>query len=104
MDISHFRILNNEFPNKDIYVVPEQSPLVILGSKSAVCVDKNVNYTKHIINISRIMHFVRNGEELNIHNTVWSGGGLQLADIGTNNVREDLFNPILGCAMVRLDN
>ena len=35
---------------------------------------------------------------------MWCEGGLQLADIVTNNVMEDEFNPILGYSMVRLDN
>ena len=35
---------------------------------------------------------------------MWCEGGLQLADIGTRNVREDKLNNILGYAVVRLDN
>ena len=33
MDLSHFRILNNEFLNKDLYVFPEKSHIVILDSR-----------------------------------------------------------------------
>ena len=33
MDIAHFRMLNNEFLEKDPDMVPEQSPIVILDSK-----------------------------------------------------------------------
>ena len=50
------------------------------------------------------MHFVRNREEWNQHKKVWYEGGLQPADIGTNNGRGDRLNPRLGYAMVRLDN
>ena len=31
--LSHFRKLNNEFLNKDSYVVPEQAPLIIFDRK-----------------------------------------------------------------------
>ena len=34
---------------------------------------------------------------------MWCEGGLQLVDIGTNNVREYELNPMLGYAMVRLE-
>ena len=36
--------------------------------------------------------------------TVWCEGGLQIAGIGTNNVRGDGLNPRLGYALVRLEN
>ena len=49
---------------------------------------KNGKDTKQTIHISRKMHFLGNGKECNLHKTVWCEGGLQLADIGTNNVRE----------------
>ena len=42
MYLSHFRMLNNEFLNKDPDVVPEQAPLIILNSKSDVCMARNV--------------------------------------------------------------
>ena len=47
MDLSHFRILINELLNKDPYIVTEESPLIILDSKSTVCMAKNVKDTKH---------------------------------------------------------
>ena len=50
------------------------------------------------------MHLVRNGKESNLHKIVWCEGGLELADIGTNNVREDKLNTRFGYAMVRIDN
>ena len=50
------------------------------------------------------MHFVRNFEKHNFHETVWCEGYLQLADIGTKNVSENEFNPRLGYAMVRLEH
>ena len=35
------------------------------------------------------MYFVRNGKYKNLHKTVWCEGSIQLADIETNNVREE---------------
>ena len=50
---------------------------------------KNGKNTKHTRHISKRVHFVRNSEELNLHNKVWCEGVLQLMDIGTKNARED---------------
>ena len=50
------------------------------------------------------MHFVGNSEEFNVQNKLWCEGGMQLADIETNNSREDGSNTRLGYSMVRLDN
>ena len=41
MALAHFRMLINEYSKKDSYVVTEEAPLIILDSKSAVCMDKN---------------------------------------------------------------
>ena len=63
MDLSHFIMLNNEFLIKDPYLVPYQVPIIIVDIKSAIYMAntfKDIKYTRHI---SRIMHFVRNGEE-----------------------------------------
>ena len=46
--------------NKDPEIVPEEDPLIILDSKSDVCMAKNGNDTKHTRHIARIMHLVRN--------------------------------------------
>ena len=63
MALAHFRVLNNEFLNNDTDVVPEQAPLIILDSKSAVCMAKIGKYTKHARHIYRRINFIRNGEE-----------------------------------------
>ena len=63
MALAHFRMLNNEFLNKDPYVVPEQVPLIILDRKSDICMDKNGKDTKHTSHISRIIHFLIDGVE-----------------------------------------
>ena len=46
----------------DTDVVPEQAPLIILDKKLAICISKNVKYTKHTRHIYRRMHLARNGE------------------------------------------
>ena len=56
-------MLNNELLKKYTYVVPEQAPLILWDSKSAICMANNGKDSKHTLDISRIMHFVRNGEE-----------------------------------------
>ena len=65
---------------------------------------KNGKDTKHTRKIDRRMKLVRNGEECNLHKTVWCEGGLQLPGIVTKNIREYELNPRLGYARVRLDN
>ena len=87
---AHFRILNNEFLNKDTDVVPEKAPLIIFDIKSAVCMTNKS--TKHNIYITRRMHLIKSAEYWNLHKTVWCEGGLKLVDIGTKNVREYEFN------------
>ena len=52
--------------------------------------DKDTKRTRHI---TRRMYFVRNAEEFNIYKTVWCEGGLNLANIGTKNCREEKLNP-----------
>ena len=64
----------------------------------------NGNPTKHIIYISRRMHFVRNGQKWHMNKKLWYEGGLQLEEIATKNVREDELNPGLWYDMVRIDN
>ena len=59
---AHFRTINNYYLNKDPDVVPDKAPLIILDSKSSICMDKNGKETKHIRHISSIMNLVRNGE------------------------------------------
>ena len=85
-------------------MVPKEAPLIVLDSKSAMCMAKNGKDTKHTRNIARIMHFVRNGEKCKMHKIDWCEGGLQLADIGTKNVNEPDLTPIMKHIMVRLEN
>ena len=61
MALAHFRMLIHEFLNKDPDIVPEEAPLIVLGSKSAMCMAKNGKVTKHTRHIARRIYFVRNG-------------------------------------------
>ena len=47
MALAHFRMLNNELLSKDPEIDPEESPLVVLDSKSDICMAKNGKYNKH---------------------------------------------------------
>ena len=89
--------------NKDPYIVPGEAPLIILDSKSAVCMAKNGKDTKKTRHIVRMINFVRNGEKCKIQKIDWCGGGLQLADIATKNVGDNDLTPIMKYIMVRLD-
>ena len=77
ISLAHFRISNNDLIRKHIYVVPEHAPLIILDTKSAVCMTKNGKETKQTRHISRRIHFVIKGEEGYIHKKVWCEGVLQ---------------------------
>ena len=61
MALAYFRMLIHEFLNKDPDIVIEKYPLIILDSKSAVCMANNGKDTKHTSHIARRMHLVRNG-------------------------------------------
>ena len=47
MALAHFRFLIHELLNKDPYIVPEEVPLIVLDSKSAMCMAKNGKDAKH---------------------------------------------------------
>ena len=51
----------HEFLNKDPDIVPEQAPLIVLDSRSYICMAKNDNETNHTRNIARRMHLVSIG-------------------------------------------
>ena len=67
MALEHFRMLIHGLLNKDPDIVTEESPLIVLGSKFAICMDKNDNCTKHTRHIARRIHFVRNGEKCKMY-------------------------------------
>ena len=104
MALAQFRILIHEFLNKDTDIVPEEAPLIVLDSKSSMCMDNNGKYHKHTIHIARRMNFVRNGEMFKMHNIDWYEEGLQLADIATKNVGEHDLTSRIKYNMVIIDN
>ena len=63
MALAHFRMLIHEFLNKYTDIVPEDDPLIVLDSKSAMCMANNGKDIKHTRHIVRRMNFVRNGEK-----------------------------------------
>ena len=71
MDLENFRMLIDELLNKDRDIFPEEAPLIVLDSKSAMCMTKNVKDTKYTRHIARRMHFVRNEEKYKMHKTDW---------------------------------
>ena len=85
-------------------MVTEEAPLIVLDSKSSMCMSKNGKDNKHTRHIARRMHFVRNGEKYKMHKIDWYEGGMHLADIGTKNVSEPDLTPIMKYIMVRLEN
>ena len=87
MALSRFGIFIHELYNKDPDIVTEESPLVLLDIKTAMCMDNNGKDTKHTRHIASRKHFVKNGEKCKMHKIGWCEGGLQLADIGTKNIR-----------------
>ena len=103
MALSHFRMLVHEFLNEDPDMVPKKAPSIVLDSKSAMFMAKNGKDTKHTRNIARRMNFVRNVEKWKMHKINWCEGGLQLADIGNNNLSEPDLTPRMKYIMVRLE-
>ena len=104
MALAHFRMLIHDLLNGDPDMVAKEAPLIVLYSKSAMCMAMNCKDTKHTRNIARRIHFVRDGEKCKMHKIYWCEGGLQLADIGTKNVSEPDLTPIMKYIMVILEN
>ena len=78
--------------------------MIVLDSKSAICMAKNGKDTKHTRHISRRMHFVTNGEKCKMHKIDWHEGGLQLEYIGTKNLSVTDLTPRMKYILVRLEN
>ena len=104
MYLAHFRMLINEYLNKNTDIVLEEAPLIVLDSKSDMCMANNDKDKKHTRNIATRIHFVRNGEKFNMHKIDWCEGGLHLADIGNRNLCEPYLTPRMKYIMVRLEN
>ena len=104
MDLAHFRMLIHELLNEDPDMVPKEAPLIVLGSKSDMCMAKDDTDTKHTRHIARRMHFLRNGGKCKMQKFYWCEVGLQLSDIGTKNLSEPDLTPNMKYIMVRLEN
>ena len=78
--------------------------MIVLDSKSAMCIANIGKDTKHIRHIASRMHFVRNEEKCKMHKIDWCEGGLQLADIGTKILSEHDLTPRMKYIMVILEN
>ena len=83
MALVNFRALIHQLLNKDPDIVPDESPLIIWDSTSAICMANNVKDTKHTMHISRRMYFVRNNEKFKMHKTEWCAVDLKLSYIAT---------------------
>ena len=62
MAFAYFRMLVHELLKENPDMVPKEAPLIVLDSKSAMCMAKNGRDTKHTRHIAGRMNFVRNGE------------------------------------------
>ena len=102
--LSHLSMLINELLNKDTYIILESAPLIILDSKSAVCIDNNGKDTKQTRNIYRRVNFVINDEKFKMHKIIWCKEGLKLADIATDHDGENDLNTRINYFMVGLYN
>ena len=78
--------------------------MIVLDSKSEMCIAKSGKDTKHTRHIARRIILVSNGEKFNMHKIDWCEGGLKLVDIGTRNVSEPDLTPSIKYIMVRLEN
>ena len=67
MDLAHFRMLVHKLLNEGPDMVPKEAPLIVLDSKSAMCMAENGKDTKHTRHIARRMHFVSNREKCKMH-------------------------------------
>ena len=90
--------------NKNPDLVPEEDPLIILDSKSAVCTTNNDKDTKHTRHISKRVHFVSNDKICKMHKIEWCEVVLQLVGIAIKTFGGNALNLIMKYVMVGLDN
>ena len=90
--------------NKNPDVVPEEAPLIVLDSNSAIRMANIGKCTKHRRLIARRIHFVRIGENYKVQNIDWCGGVQQLEDISTKNIGERDLTALIKYIMVIIDN
>ena len=78
--------------------------MIVLDSKSDMCVAKKRKDDKHTRHIARIIHFVRNGKKCKMPKIYWCESGVKLAVIGTKNASDPDLTPRMTYIMVRLEN
>ena len=61
MALANLIMVVHELLNEDPDMVPKEAPLIVLDSKSAICMFKIDRDTKRTRHIARRIHFVRNG-------------------------------------------
>ena len=76
MDLAHFRMIIHELWKIDPDIFSEEAYLIFLDSKSAICMSKNGNDTKHTRQIARRIHYSSNGENCKMYKIDWCEGGL----------------------------
>ena len=104
MALSYFRMLIHELLNKDVDIVSEETPTIILDSKSIVCMAANGKDTKHTRNIARRMNYLRNGENCKMHNIDWCEAVLKLTYIATKNIGDNYLTPRMKYIMLIIYN
>ena len=65
MALAHFSMLIHEILNKDPDIFPEEAPIIIIHSKSAVSMDNNGKDTKNTRHIRRIVYILKECLKLN---------------------------------------
>ena len=104
MALVNLRVLINELVIKYLDIFPKTVPIIILYSKSGVCMVKSGKYTEITRHIDRRIRLVRNDDNGKTQRIVWRQRGLQLIDIATKNVGDNGLNTIMTHTMVRLEN
>ena len=104
MALAHSRMLLHEFLNKDLDIVIEEAPIIMLDRKSFVRMSMNGKDTNHTKHNAKIVCFVRNGEKCKLDHIEWCEGGLQLSYIATMNGGGNDLDTIMKYIMGRLDN
>ena len=97
-------MLVHELLEKDPDIVPEEAPLIILDSKSAVCMTRTGKDTNNTSHIARRVHFVRNSKNCKMNKIDWCEGGPQLTEISTMNVGDNDLNIRMKYITAILDN
>ena len=78
--------------------------MIVLDSKSSMCMANNGKDTKYTRHIARRMNLVRNGETCKMHKIYCCEVCLKWADISTKNIGEHDLTPRMKYIMVRLEN